>query len=267
MIDNILKDLEETLNIKIEEKDITYYTDGATDSIVFNIMDKYLIKTMDDITYKTQSEFLKFYKDINEFQTIIHQNEELKYICFEYKQGSLFRKDKITPELAMEQLYNIVNNYKEYNHDYYGYLYEDEKTWYEFLKDEVEYSNKKMQEANINLDKVNNALEIIKDYQSPKYLIHGDFGVHNFIVNNKHIHVIDPMPVVGDYLYDFYFSLYSDTDLFTNLDIKEILKYFERDIKIKKALLTITFFIRMSRAYVYDKPFFHLYTKYYEEVI
>jgi len=75
------------------------------------------------------------------------------------------------------------------------------------------------------------------------------------------------MPVVGDYLYDFYFSLYSDTDLFTNLDIKEILKYFERDIKIKKALLTITFFIRMSRAYVYDKPFFHLYTKYYEEVI
>ena len=167
----------------------------------------------------------------------------------------------------MEQVYNIVNNYKEYNHDYYGYLYEDEKTWYEFLKDEVEYSNKKMQEANINLDKVNNALKIIKEYTTPKYLIHGDFGVHNFIVNNNHIHIIDPMPVVGDYLYDFYFSLYSDTDLFTNLNIEEILSYFDRDIKIKKALLTIIFFIRMSRAYVYDKPFFHLYTKYYEEVI
>ena len=41
----------------------------------------------------------------------------------------------------------------------------------------------------------------------------------------------------------------------------------ETKLKIKKALLTITFFIRMSRAYVSDKPFFHLYTKYYEEVI
>lgn len=137
----------------------------------------------------------------------------------------------------------------------------------EFLKDEVEYSNNKMKDANINLDKVNNALEIIKDYKSPKYLIHGDFGVHNFIVNNNHIHVIDPMPVIGDYLFDFYFSLYSDTDLFTKLDIKDILKYFDRDTRIKNALLTIVFFIRMSRAYVYDKQFFSTYTKYYENTI
>jgi hypothetical protein len=267
MIKEIIKDLEKTLNISIAEKDITYYTDGATESIVFNIKDKYLIKTVDDITFKTQTEFLNYYKEVPEFQTIIHQNEELKYICFEFKEGSLFRKNKITANEAIEQIYSIVNNYKEYNHEYYGYLYEDEKTWYEFLKDEVEYSNNKMIEANINLDKVNKALEIIKEYDSPKYLIHGDFGVHNFIVNNKHIHVIDPMSVVGDYLYDFYFSIYSDTDLFTNLDISEILKYFDRDQTIKKALLTITFFIRMSRAYVYDKPYFHLYTKYYDEVI
>ena len=266
MIENIIKDLEKELNITINEQDIIYYTDGATDSIVFNIQNKYLIKTMDEITYKTQSEFLHFY-NINEFQKIIHKNDQLKYICFEYKEGNLFRRDKLTAENAMNQIYNIVNQYKEYNHDYYGYLYEDEKTWYEFLKDEVEYSNNKMLSANINLDKVNKALDIIKNYTSPKYLIHGDFGVHNFIVNNNQIHVIDPMPVVGDYLYDFYFSLYSDTDLFTNLDIEEILKYFDRDITIKKALLTITFFIRMSRAYVYDKPYFHLYTKYYEEVI
>ena len=74
MIENIIKDLENNLNIKVTEKDITYYTDGATDSIVFNIMDKYLVKTMDDITYKTQKEFLEFYNNINEFQTIIHHN-------------------------------------------------------------------------------------------------------------------------------------------------------------------------------------------------
>lgn len=263
----IIKDLEKNLSITINEDKIIYYTDGATDSIVFNINDEYLIKTVDDITYDTQTEFLEFYKEVPQFQKVIHKNKNLKYICFDYKEGKLFRKENMDPKEVISQVFNIVNNYKEYNHEYYGYLYEDEKSWYEFLKDEVEYSNNKMKDTNIDLSKVNKALEIIKEYNSPKYLIHGDFGVHNFIVNNNEINVIDPMPVVGDKLYDFYFSIYSDTDIFDYVSKEHILSYFEEDETIKNAMLTIAFFIRMSRAYVYDKQFFHIYTKYYEEVI
>ena len=167
MIKDILNDLEKTLNFKIDESKIIYYTDGATDSIVFNIDDKYLVKTVDEITYKSQTEFLKFYKEIPEFQKVIHHNKELSYICFDYKKGNLFRKENMNANEVLKQVYNITNNYKEYNHGYYGYLYEDEKTWYEFLKDEVEYSNKKMINENIDLTKVIDALNIIKEYKAP----------------------------------------------------------------------------------------------------
>ena len=267
MIDKIIIDLEKNLKIKINKDKIIYYTDGATDSIVFNIDNKYLIKTVDELTYSSQTEFLNFYKVIPQFQNIIHTNKNLQYICFEFKKGNLYRKNRIKPEKTLNQVFNIVNQYKEYNHDYFGYLYEDEKSWYEFLKDEVEYSNNKMKSTNIDLAKVENALKELKNYVPKKYLIHGDFGVHNFIVNEEQINVIDPMPVVGDYLYDFYFSIYSDTEIFSNIDVSKILNYFDIDKQIKQATLTIVLFIRMSRAFVYDNDKFNIYEKYYNEVI
>lgn len=267
MIDKIIKDLENNLKIKIDKDKIVYYTDGATDSIVFNIDNKYLIKTVDELTYSSQTEFLNFYKDIPQFQNIIHTNKNLQYICFEFKKGNLYRKNRISPEKTIEQVFNIVKQYREYNHPYFGYLYEDEKSWYEFLKDEVEYSNNKMRSANIDLTKVESSLNELKNYIPKKYLIHGDFGVHNFIVDKEEVNVIDPMPVVGDYLYDFYFSIYSDTEIFSNIDISKILNYFDIDKHIKQATLTIVLFIRMSRAFVYDNDKFYIYEKYYNEVI
>ena len=114
---------------------------------------------------------------------------------------------------------------------------------------------------------LNNAISTLDKYPKPKYLIHGDFGTHNFITNGDTLNVIDPMPVVGDYLYDFYFSIFSDTDIFTTTTIEELLKYYDREIEVKKAMITITFFIRMSRAFVYDKENFDTYLKYYNEVI
>ena len=90
----------------------------------------------------------------------------------------------------------------------YGYLFEDNKTWDEFLLDEALNSYKEMPE--INIDKIYKALEIIKKYNVDKYLIHGDFGTHNFIMQDNKIKVIDPMCVVGDKLYDFYFAIFSN---------------------------------------------------------
>lgn len=267
MIDKIIKDLEQNLNITINKDNIIYYTDGATDSIVFNINDEYLIKTVDENTYNTQIEFLNFYKEIPNFQKVIYSNKELNYICFNFIPGTKYSSSNIDHTKTINKLYNITKQYKEYNHNYYGYLYEDKKTWIEFLNSEIEYSYSKISELNINLDKVNNAISTLDKYPKPKYLIHGDFGTHNFITNGDTLNVIDPMPVVGDYLYDFYFAIFSDTDIFTTTTIEELLKYFDREIEVKKAMITITFFIRMSRAFVYDKENFDTYLKYYNEVI
>ena len=85
-IQSIIDDLQCKLNISVNKDKITYYTDGATESIVFSIDNKYLIKTMDNYTLSTQKEFFNTY-DNDYIQKVLYINEDRKYICFEYIDG------------------------------------------------------------------------------------------------------------------------------------------------------------------------------------
>ena len=260
-IQTILNDLQCKLNISVNEENITYYTDGATESIVFSIDNKYLIKTMDDITFKSQIEFFNIY-DSEYFQKIIYINEEMKYICFEYIDGIKEKDYSIyNTEYIIKQIYDITCIYKEYNYDGYGYIFDDyDKSWYQFLYDEVMYSSKEI--PDVDMHKVIDSLELIKKFDVDKYLIHGDFGVHNFLINNGKIKVIDPMVVIGDPLYDFYFATLSTPALFTNTDL--ILSYYNKNMEYKKALFNIVLYIRMSRCYKYDRNNYNKYVELYE---
>ena len=263
MINKIIDDISVKLNISINEEDIYYFNDGATDSIVFKIKDKYLVKTLNEIEFRTLKEFFKYYKN-DYFQKIVCYNEQLLYICFEYIEGDLFKKSKINePKEIVKELYEIVRTYKKYDNEKYGYLYEESNSWTYFL---LEESYKEKNKEIINYDKLFNALEIVKKYDCPKYLIHGDFGTHNFIINNGNIKVIDPMPVVGDYLYDFYFAIFTDVLIFKDLDIDFILSFFDRDYEYKKAMMTICLYIRTNRVLKYNPDDFIIYKNYLEKI-
>lgn len=267
-ITEVINDLSDYLKIEIKTEDIHFFSEGTTSSIVFRIKNKYLVKIVDENTLNTQLEFLEFYSDIKQFQKIIYYNKKLKYICFEYIEGEKLTDNKIinSKEIA-QKIYYIVSKYKEYDYNKYGYLWDDHKTWKEFLQDEVNYAKSRLKiDKEISLDKVNEAIENISQKRIKKYLIHGDLGAHNFITSNNEIMVIDPMPVVGDYLYDFYFAMLSDTKLFDKAYIKYILDFFDRDIKYKKALFIVVLYIRMCRSYIYNKKEFEIYLKLYEEI-
>lgn len=259
MIENILKDIKLKLDINFTDNDIKYYTDGATDSVVFSIKEKYLIKKVDEYTYNTQLEFYKIY-NFDYYQKFIYSNNDLLYICFEYING---HKYDGTLNNVINTLYNYTSNYKKYEYEGFGYLFDDHKSWYQFLYDEVMYSKNEI--SDVDDSKVIESLNIIKKYKIDKYLIHGDFGTHNFLINDK-IYVIDPMCVVGDYLYDFYFSIFSNYDIFKNLNINYILSFYDRDLKYKKALLLVVFYIRMSRAHKYDIKNYNNYLKIYDTI-
>lgn len=266
-IKDIINDVSNRLRLDIKDEDIYFFTDGATSSNVFSIENKYLIKTANTDTIKTQIEFLQFYKNIPNMQKVVFFNEQLGYICFEYIDGEKYSKNiKLNAEDTLKNIYEIVNKYKEYEYQGYGYLLEDNKTWQEFLTDEVKYSSKAIKELNVSFEKVYKALDNIKEINVPKYLIHGDFGTHNFLISNDKLMVIDPMPVIGDYLYDFYFAILSNANIFNKLEIDYILSFFERDKQYKKDLFIIVLYIRMCRCYVYNKPDFEIYYKLYSSI-
>lgn len=255
----IIDDIKKRL--KIDINDIKDFDDGATDSLVFCVNGKYLIKTLEKNEFDVQKEFLNYY-DSDFFQKIIYSNEDLLYVCYEFIEGNKIKN--FSNISIIEQIYEIVSSFKKYDYDGYGYLFEDHKTWQDFLSDEVEYSSQKI--SGVSRSKVNKAIQIVGNYEIDKYLIHGDFGTHNFVVKNGLIKIIDPMGVVGDPLYDFYFAIFSNVTIFRNMNILSILSYFGGDMKYKKALLVIVFYIRMSRSYVYDRDNFDIYLNYYNEI-
>lgn len=265
MNSEIIQDIEKKLNIEFDKCKINYFNDGATNSIVLSIDDKYTIKTFDDISYKVQVEFLNKYKN-NYFQKIVYENEKLKYLCFEYIEGSKIKKTNILDlNDIVSQIYEITSNYEEYDYDSYGYLFDDyNKSWYDFLADEVNYSKQEIE--NISITKVESAFEVIKKYKTDKYLIHGDFGTHNFLIKNNKISVIDPMGVIGDCLYDFYFAIFSDALIFMNLNLDYILSFYNHDMEYKKALLIIVLYIRMSRTHKYNINDFDKYLELYNKI-
>lgn len=257
----IVHDIERQLGVRLHDLPAVFYSDGATDATVFSLGDKYLVKVTDLQTIQTQREFLTRVPE-GVFQKLLCWNEGLGYECFEFIEGEHYDKSKIDPKKAILQIKNIVESYPEYPYENYGFLGDEKPTWREFLLDEIEYAARTI--PNISQARVMAALDTVGDCAPKQYLMHGDFGTHNFLLHDGKIRVIDPMPVVGDRLYDFYFAILSDTDIFEDLSEDYFLGFFDGyEMEYKKALLTIALYVRMSRAAKYDKANLNKYIKLY----
>ena len=260
----IVRDIERQLCAHLSDLPATFYTDGATDATVFSLGGKYLIKMADIVTVRTQKEFLSRVPE-GVFQKLLCANESLGYECFEFIEGVHFDGSLIDPKDAVNQIASIVKSYPEYPHDKYGFLNDEKDNWREFLLDEIDYAYRTI--TDVSQEKVLAAVETIGFVQPKQYLMHGDFGTHNFLLSNGKIRVIDPMPVVGDRLYDFYFAILSDTDIFAELGVDYYMDFFgEYEPEYKKALLIVALYVRMSRAAVYDKGNLDKYRKLYAEI-
>ena len=259
-----IKDIEKQLKVDLSRSIKTFYDDGATDATVFDMDKKYLVKLTDLNTIRTQVEFLKQNPD-GVFQNLLCRNEELGYECFEFIDGVHYRGKLIDAKYATEQIARIVSKYRKYPHKGYGFLNAEHATWRAFLLDEIEYARRNI--GDISTDKVMAALDVAGREEPEQFLMHGDFGTHNFLLEGDRIRVIDPMPVVGDYLYDFYFALLSNVEIFTKLGDGYIYSFFkERDLTYRKNLAIVALYVRMSRAAVYDKENLQAYIDLYERI-
>ena len=261
----IVHDIERQLGCRVHDLEPTFYTDGATDATVFDLGKKYLVKMTDIETVQTQKAFLELVPE-GRFQKLLCANESLGYECFEFIDGVHYNEAPLEAHEAVRQIAEIVGQYPRYQHDEYGFLGDEKATWREFLLDEIEYAAQRI--SDMPQEKVMAALEVIGDFAPTQYLMHGDFGTHNFLVAKKKIRVIDPMPAVGDRLYDFYFAILSNVKIFAELGEDYFFKFFDDGYtrEYKKALLTIALYVRMSRAAVYDKANLGAYKKLYAEI-
>ncbi len=258
----VLEDVREKIQVDLFDDPLEFYTDGATNSTVFSARKKYLIKITDKKTVQVQREFLTHNKS-TAFHKMLCSDDNLHYECVEFVDGVRYKIGDLPPEETIAQLARIVAGYELYEHNGYGFLGDEKRTWREFLLDEIQYASKRL--PGVSQKKVMMALAEIGDYAPEKRLLHGDFGAHNFLLENgTRIRVIDPMPVVGDFLYDFYFAVFSNPKIFDEVSEDTVYRYFTgRDRWYKEALATIALYVRTSRAAVYDMDHFGIYKEKY----
>jgi len=169
---------------------------------------------------------------------------------------------------TIQKIINIPKTYINYNKDGFGYLNEETSSWSRFLKDEVTYSSLNLKEYIPSKKLVNKCIETLENYPFDKKLLHGDFGTHNFIQENgKLVGVIDPMPVIGDCLYDLLFALVSNVNILSNITLDKLYNLIDQPKEKIDAMLAIVLYCRISRCLKYHPQDVDIYMKFWNNLI
>ena len=262
--------IAEFLKFKNEEYQThKYFTDGASSKVML-LNGKYLIKQNTKETLKAEIEFLK---GINEnlaisdfFQKIEYINSDFEFVVYDFIEGSIMKNPNNVKGIE-EKLLIITSNYLDYNKDGFGYLGEGTSSWEEFLKQEIEDSSENIKDYIENSNQAISAVEALRKYEFDKKLLHGDFGTHNFVERDGlFIGVIDPMPVIGDKLYDLLFAICSNVSILQKYSLEDIYGLVEEPKEKVKALFTVVLYSRISRCLKYHPKDINIYMNYWKEL-
>ena len=249
------------LNVKYESH--KHFHDGTTSTILL-LNGVYIIKKSTPELLKAEATFAKEYLSIPKLQKVTYIDENYEFVIYDFVPGDVMHTVMDFKDLA-DNLKLITNAYKNYSFDGFGYISHPVNSWDDFLKEEVQEATKEFGEVNYLLPQVEDAISELTKYPFDKKLLHGDFGTHNFIASNgKFVAAIDPIPLVGDKLYDILFALVSNIDLIPYLSMDFLTSYTgEPDEKIT-AMLKVVLYCRICRCAKYDKELIEPYISFGE---
>ena len=243
IMNNLLNHLHE------DYKNHKYFNTGGSSKVIL-LNDKYLIKQNTKLVLQAEIEFLKI-NNSDMFQKIIYIDPKYDFVVYSFIPGETMKHINDVRNV-IQKIVSITKSYPNCSLDGFGYLNEETSSWSRFLKDEVTYSSLNLKEYIPNKKVVNSCINVLENYPFEKKLLHGDFGTHNFIQDNGvFVGVIDPMPVIGDYLYDLLFAIVSNVGILSSLSLEDIYALVDEPLEKVKAMLTIVLYCRISRCFKY----------------
>ena len=228
---------------------------------VFLIDEKYIIKNAEKEILSAEIMFLEKYKNLK-VESIIKKNIKREYIVYKYIEGKSIEKiDDV--ENCINEIYKIVKQYRKVNVDGYGYIFDLQRTWSEFLRKEIEKKSMFFKNDICNMkDKVLKKIDEIEKFKIDKKLMHGDLGSFNIICNNKKISgIIDPRTLIGDPMYDFVYFLFSNYNITKDLNFINILNILEKE-EIEKFFLYL-YILLYDRIAIEEKNHTHTRKEFY----
>ncbi|HDR7794525.1 TPA: phosphotransferase [Bacillus luti] len=220
----------------VNEKVISNYPksikvlNGGTTSTVYLLDEKYVVKLNESKVIREEANFLSFYEGNTLFSNLLYKEPLNKYIVYSFLEGSTSCErgyKRITLSTLVKE---VINKYEIVSEaDSWGWKESLVQSWTEFLRMNVMAAHENIR-SYISDDEYKLVLKLAS---SPNrgagidrpFLLHGDLGFHNFIFQeNKLNGVIDPLPVLGDPIYDFIYAFCSTPEDLTKETIQYVMK-------------------------------------------
>ncbi|PFD41347.1 aminoglycoside phosphotransferase [Bacillus cereus] len=220
----------------VNEKIISYYPksikvlNGGTTSTVYLLDEKYVVKLNKSEVVREEADFLSFYDGNTLFSTLLFKDPLNRYIVYSFLVGTTSCELGYKRSTLCTLVKEVINTYEIVPEvDGWGWKDSPVQSWAEFLLTNVMEARENLRQY-ISDEEHQLVLTLVN---SPKrstgmdrpFLIHGDLGFHNFIFrDNKLYGVIDPLPVLGDPIYDLIYAFCSTPEDLTKEAIGYVMK-------------------------------------------
>ncbi|HFK1766105.1 aminoglycoside phosphotransferase [Bacillus wiedmannii] len=217
----------------VKEKVISHYPNsvkvlnGGTTSTVYLLDEKYVVKLNEAEVIREESHFLSFYEGNTLLSKLLYKEPFHTYFVYSFLEGSTSYEQGYKRSTLRTLVKEVINKYKIVPEaDGWGWKENPVQSWNEFLTGNVKtaYENVKRYISEKEYRTVLKLANRDAGVNQP-FLLHGDFGFHNFIFQENELHgVIDPFPVLGDPLYDLIYAFCSTPEDITKETINYVMK-------------------------------------------
>ncbi|MDT3496287.1 aminoglycoside phosphotransferase family protein [Bacillus toyonensis] len=244
----------------VNEKVILHYPknmkglNGGTTSTIYLLDEQYVVKLNESDVIREEAYFLQFYKKNDAFPKLLYKDPLSRYIVYSFLEGTTSCKSDHKRSILCRLVKDVSNKYEKVPKvSGLGWKDSPVQSWNEFLTVNV-------MEAHENVRSYISDEEcrlVFKLANSPNrgagidepFLLHGDFGFHNFIFQENRLQgVIDPLPVLGDPIYDLIYAFCSTSEDLTKEAIDYVMKQsvFHREARNLYEEIVIGLFLRID---------------------
>lgn len=202
---------------------------GGTTSRLYLIEGKEqcVVKLNEPEVIEEEAYFLNFYENDSLFPKLLYVDPLNRYIVYSFIPGSTSYDVGNKRDVLCTLVQEVIHTYKvTMEMEQWGWKEEPVDSWQDFLLKRVMEASENLKTYIIEED-FRIVLEFVHSpnrhsHSNQPYLLHGDCGFHNFIFKeNKLYGVIDPLPVLGDPIYDLIYAFCSTPEDLT----KETIDY------------------------------------------
>ncbi|ATI53652.1 aminoglycoside phosphotransferase [Bacillus cereus] len=217
----------------VKEKVISHYPNsvkvlnGGTTSTLYLLDEKYVVKLNEAEVIREEAHFLSFYERNTLFSKLLYKEPFHTYIVYSFLEGSTFCEQGHKRSTLRTLVKEVINKYEIVSDvDVWGWKESPVQSWNEFLTINVMEAHENVKRY-ISEEEYRTVLKLANRDAgiNQPFLLHGDLGFHNFIFQENKLHgVIDPLPVLGDPIYDLIYAFCSTPEDVTKETIHYAMK-------------------------------------------